>query len=206
MPAHVHLGVRSCVVRNRTISVNNTWPPLGGQRRCESILPARTRGFTLMELIVVVFIIGISLSFVTISLNQHSDRQVEDAVKRLHQLLRLAAEEAVMQSQEYSLMVTKTGYSFAALSLGGKWENVSDDAMLRQREFPENVRVELRIDQQQVGFEDSETPGQIYILSSGELTPFQLLVKTEDEIAYGIEGNIIGQITYLPPGDNDDDF
>jgi general secretion pathway protein H len=144
------------------------------------------------------------VTFASLSVDQQSDRYVEDEARRLHHLLRLASEEAVLTSQELSLMVSKTGYAFAALN-GPKWEPIADDAMFRSREFEPGLHVELSIYDREVDFEASDKPSQIYLLSSGELTPFKMSFVNDNEEAYTIQGSLTGQLTFLRPGDSDED-
>ena len=160
------------------------------------------RGFTLFEIIVVVFIIGVIVTFGGLSISQHSDRYVEDEAKRIHHLVRLATEEAILSAQELSLMVTSGGYSFAQLA-GAKWEPIEGDALFRSREFPETLEVKMMIYDQEVNLNDSEKPAQVYILSSGEVTPFSITLKGDTDVEYTVAGSLTGQITYQPPETQD---
>ncbi len=160
------------------------------------------RGFTLFEIIVVVFIIGVIVTFASLSITQHSDRYVEDEAKRIHHLVRLATEEAVLSAQELSLLVNSKGYSFAQL-VGPKWEPIEGDALFRKREFQENLEVKMKIYDQDVNLNDSEKPAQVYLLSSGEVTPFSLTLKGESDVEYTISGSLTGRITYEPPKTED---
>lgn len=161
-----------------------------------------TRGFTLIEIIVVVFVIGVIVTFASLSVNQHGERYIEDEARRLHHLLRLATEEAVLTSQELSLMVTRQGYNFARLE-GPKWAPLADDPLFRARELPETIKVELLIDGQKADLSDSDKPVQIYLLSSGEVTPFEIRFSGESEESYSVTGSLTGQIAYKPPESND---
>ena len=159
----------------------------------------KASGFTLFEVMVVVFIIGVIVTFASLSIGQHGDRYVEDEAKRLHHLLRLATEEAVFRSQEISLMLTSSGYHFASLQ-GAKWEPIAGDPFFREREFAEVVSVKLLIDEEEANLSNSEKPAQIYLLSSGELTPaFTLELKGENDVRYRINGKITGEVIYLQP-------
>jgi general secretion pathway protein H len=163
----------------------------------------RSGGFTLVEIVVVVFIIGVIVTIATLSIGQHSDRYIEDEAKRLHHLIRLATEEAVSRGQEMSLLVTQTGYSFAMLQ-GPKWEPVTDDPFFRKREFPETINVKLIVDEQEVDLKNSDKPAQIYLLSSGEVTPpFTLVLSGESRVDYSIVGSFTGDITYQQPQTKD---
>ena len=159
----------------------------------------KSNGFTLFEIIIVVFIIGVIVSFASLSIGQHSDRYVEDEAKRLHHLLRLATEEAIMSTQELSLLLTSTGYKFAMLQ-GPKWEPIMDDPFFREREFAQLVTVKLLVDEQEVNLGNSDQPAKIFLLSSGEITPpFTLILKGENDVQYKINGEITGQLIYQPP-------
>ena len=159
-----------------------------------------TGGFTLVELMAVIFIIGIIVSFAGLSINQHSDHHIEDEARRIHHLLRMASEEAVLQGQELSFVVTSSGYEFAVLE-GDKWEPIAGDKLFRGRDFPEEVRVDLSVYGQEVQFDDQKKAIQIYLLSSGEVTPFRLAFKTDAGEVYAVEGELTGAIDFFGPGD-----
>lgn len=163
----------------------------------------RTRGFTLFEIIVVVFIIGVIVTFGSLSISQHSERYVEDEAKRIHHLVRLATEEAVLTAQEMSLLVNNEGYSFALLA-GPKWEPIEDDKFFRSREFPENLSIKMLVYDQEVNLNDSEKPVQIYLLSSGEVTPFKIILKGESDAEYTVTGSLTGEIAFQQPETQDE--
>jgi len=168
-----------------------------------SFSPVHSRGFTLFEIIVVVFIIGVIVTFASLSISQHSDRYVEDEAKRIHHLIRLAAEESVLSSQELSFLINSKGYSFAQLA-GAKWEPIEGDSLFRKREFPENLKVKMLVYDQEANLNDPEKPVQIYILSSGEVTPFKLMLTGESNVEYTVSGSLTGQITYQQPETKDE--
>ena len=161
------------------------------------------QGFTLIEVVVVVFIIGVIVTFATLSVSQNSDRYIENEAKRLQQLIRLAAEDAVYRGSEMSVFITTTGYTFARLA-GPKWEPITDDKLFRQREFPDTIEIKLIVDEQEVDLSNKEKPAQIYLLSSGEVMPaFALQLSGESEVKYRITGSSSGEITYQQPQTTD---
>jgi len=165
----------------------------------------RAEGFTLFEVLVIMFIIGVIVTFGGLSISQHSDRYIEDEAKRIHHLMRMASEEALLLSQEYSLLLTNKGYQFATLD-GSKWVPIVDDQLFRNREFPPGLNVSLTFDENEVNLEDAENPAQIYLLSSGEMTPFELTLSGESELPYVVAGSLTGDLAYVRPDAAEADF
>ena len=139
----------------------------------------KANGFTLFEIIIVVFIIGVIVTFASLSIGQHGDRYVEDEAKRLHHLLRLATEEAILRSQELSLLLTSTGYKFASLQ-GPKWEPITDDPFFREREFSEVVTVKLIIDEQEVSLGNRTTCKNLLALQWGAYPVIHLDIERRE--------------------------
>ncbi len=151
-------------------------------------------GFTLLELLVVLFIIGLISTLAVLSIGTRSPPNIQEA-QRLAALFRLAAEESILYGQELGWLVTERGYSFLVLGEEG-WVPVDDD-MLRPRPLlgitvklfldgPElqvalpasNKTEPAKVDPKQTDHkkkkdEDVLIP-QVMLLSSGEVTPFQL--------------------------------
>jgi general secretion pathway protein H len=163
------------------------------------------RGFTLIELMAVVFIIGVILTFATISVGQHSDQTLEEEAKRLHYLIKLASEESVLRSTSMAMEFSKHGYQFVQIA-GDQFVPLEGDKLFRKREFPGDMEIQMELYGQTVSFDDEERVPRIYILSSGEMTEFKISLRLEDSQPYTITGNIIGQTKLLVPGAQSDEF
>ena len=160
------------------------------------------KGFSLLELLVVIVIIGILFSFTTLAIRGTSpDELIRDEARRFDQLTRLALEEAILKGFEYGIAFTPTSYTFLVQLDDFQWHNFSHDKLLRPRELPHDIEIELMIEKTSVVFKntdtssddpddttsDSEPAGsgeadetdasnselkpQVYLLSSGEITP-----------------------------------
>ncbi len=153
-------------------------------------------GFTLLELMVVIVIVGIVLSFMTLSAG--SDKraeQLEREAQRIVALLQLASDEAVMRSEQLALRVGETNYEFMILD-NDQWVALEDDHALRARELPAGIELRLELQDNpppELSSEDSDQP-QVFLLSSGEMTPFVLIVSApETEQSYAVKASLLGR-------------
>jgi len=163
------------------------------------------RGFTLLEVIVVVFIIGLMATFASLSVGG-GDRYLQQEAQRLTGLVQLAAEEAIINAQGYGLEFNKLGYQFGLIGNEGKMTPLEDDdGVFRARTMPDGIFIELEIEGKEIFLqeasseqeEDSEQKSIIYLWSSGEMTPFLAEFRTEEREGYRVQGDFIGNITYL---------
>jgi general secretion pathway protein H len=162
-----------------------------------------SRGFTLLEVLVVMLIMGIVISFAALSL-KGNDNQLDEEARRLQALIALAGQEAVLQSRELALEFTPDGYDFIAYD-GSQWQPLADDEVLRARTLPEDLALDYQAegDKMTIGSKDDDTiPPRIYFLSSGEVTPFHLTLRRRgtDE-TYTLSGDARGK-TKLSGADN----
>ena len=166
-------------------------------RRCPALNKpaAQCRGFTLLEVMVVVIIIGIVISFAVLSINS-DDKTLEEEARRLQALINLTSQEAVLQSKELALQFNEDGYEFLAFD-GEKWQAIADDEILRPRKLPDNVAVDYEPEGQKLtlkGMDDEAKPPRIYFLSSGEMTPFRLTLRRRGELdGYVLTGSARGK-------------
>jgi len=153
---------------------------------------------------VVILIIGIIISFASLSVGQHASRTLQDEAKRIHSLLRLAAEESVLQGRELAMEFSPEGYLFVTLE-GADWVPVVEDRLFRKREFPPGLALDLALEGVEVDLFDRENPPRIFILSSAEMTPFELSLGNDEGEAYTLQGDFTGKLTLARTGEADDD-
>ena len=142
----------------------------------------RSQGFTLLEILVVLVIIGIMASFAVLQFGGRGSKPAKAEVDRLATLVRLAREEAILNSRDYGLGFSATGYAFYALDeKEDTWTPVENDRVLRPRFLPESLRIQLTVEDQWVELKPDlpKKKPQVFIYSSGEMTPFSVGVRVE---------------------------
>jgi general secretion pathway protein H len=165
--------------------------------------PQRQVGFTLLELLAVIVIIGIVISFASLSIGQNSSRIAQEEAQRLQALIKLSSDEAVLQGREFSLEFDRQRYRFLEL-LEGDWLPVKEDPLLRERALPEALEVQLSLEGVDTNFEDKTNLPRIFILSSGEITAFEMRLKTLEGEEYTLQGQMNGKLSLA--GKKDDDI
>jgi len=188
----------------------------------------RIRGFTLVELLVVLVIIAVIVSIAVISLSALGrNPPAEKAAQQIADLAGLAAEQAVMQGQEYGLRVEPHAFEFYVYD-GRQWTQTKDDELFRRHDLGPDVNLSLVLEgtpaklapppstasdptaaaamsqsPTSAGVEDPNRPvPQVLLLSSGELLPFEIDVTGNDgRQSYVVKGSLLDGIQMIPPDD-----
>ena len=165
-----------------------------GQRRYVSA------GFSLLEVLVVIVIIAIVFSFAVLTLDTEPDK-LDNDTQRLTALMKLVAEEAVMNSRDYQILLGENEYYFQVFS-NRKWRNTTDD-IFRRRQLPDDFSLSITIENQPLTPQkspdgDGRAMASILFLSSDEVTPFELSIIGPSGSERTIS-NLNGLITPLPP-------
>jgi general secretion pathway protein H len=110
-----------------------------------AVAPARrAAGFTLVEIMVVMVIIGITLGMVSLNAIPSPRQDLENEAKRLTLLLQLARDEAIVRNRPVAFEATPERYRFLVRNDEG-WVAVTQDDLLRERNF-RNAPMRLLLD------------------------------------------------------------
>lgn len=164
---------------------------------------SRAHGFTLLELLIVIVIVAILFSFATLTIRSSSPEDlIKEEAYRLDRLIQLVLEEAVLKNTEYGLEFKTNSYRFLTYT-DDHWLAVSDDKLLRKRELPEEMEIELIIEQTDIIIgseaeatdEEEKAKPQVFLLSSEEITPeFSARFSLHGiETSYIVSGSIDGK-------------
>ena len=91
-------------------------------------------GFTLVELLVVMVIIGITLGLASLNAIPSPRQDLQQEAKRIALLLQLARDEAIVRNRQVAFEANAEGYRFVVRNDTG-WEPVTRDDLLRERCF-----------------------------------------------------------------------
>jgi len=179
--------------------------PTSGTGSCRSrATRVASAGFSLLELLVVVAIIGLLAQAVALSWRAlGNDQEIEQETGRLRGVIDLLHEEALMQSRDYGLMFTETGYRFYVFDYQRlEWAEPQADRLLEPHALRPRLSMTLELDGREVPLvpdfesQDIENPEpQVMLLSSGEVTPFTIEMTRADiqghfELTVALDGKV----------------
>ncbi len=180
------------------------------------------RGFTLIELLAVIVIVAILFTYATLAIRgTEPEEMIQLEARRLDRLIQLALEEAILRGEDYAMDISIDSYRFLRLE-NQQWVEIKNDKLLRARQLPEDMELELNLEETTVNidnnskltdfsldstvdkFADSDDEDedkenkvepQFFLLSSGEITPeFSIrLFYPQIETSYLVEGEFDGQ-------------
>jgi general secretion pathway protein H len=167
---------------------------------------ARVRGFTLIEILVVVVIMAIVISLAVLSIGVTGrDTQIDQESQRIAGLLDMLHERALIEGHDFGLRLEPTAYEFVAYDTGrGQWVLLSQEREFRRRNLPPGLNFLLELDSREVVLQpidpnlSSGAPPapQLAIAASGDSTPFRItLVRDETRARALISGDAFGKLT-----------
>lgn len=143
--------------------------------------PGGVRGFTLLELLIVLTILGVITATVMLSFTGADQEQaLKGAAERLALRIELARQRSLTRNREWGIFVEPDTYRFAEFDPDrGNWITQTGRPFDRD-DLPERVRLLLELEEyDELPFEESDGLPQILIFSSGEITPFRILMEPE---------------------------
>jgi general secretion pathway protein H len=182
-----------------------------------------SHGFTLIEILVVLVVVGILYSVVVLSLGViGDDRELQRETRRLGSLLELAGEEAELQGRDFGVEFMRQGYRFVEYDpVFERWGEILGDEVLRERQLAEDLELQLYIEDRRIDLaeeaadtatDEDEDAGPLLdkyaphglILSSGDRSPLYVdVLRLSDDTIVRVTIEPDGSIKI---GEDDDEF
>jgi general secretion pathway protein H len=180
----------------------------------------KAKGFSLLEVLVVLVIIAMSVKMVSYTFDDAEAEELEKQALRVYRVINLASEFAVLNQIELGFHLDKNVLEFLVFD-GEKWAVFDAEALYEPITFGKEYKVNLNIEdlswsqdnlleqanwRELMGTSDDESllelkklkVPQVLILSSGEVSAFQLSIELADsaseEASYFIEGEFIAPV------------
>jgi len=167
----------------------------------------RSKGFTLVEILVVVVIMAVVVSLAVLSIGTTGrDTQLDEESRRIEGLVGLLHERALLEGRDFGLRIEPAAYEFVVYdSRRDRWMTFDQEHEFRHRDLPKGVSFQLELDSHVVVIKpldrnltgDSAPPApQLAIAASGEGTPFRLtLLRDGTASRASVDGDALGKIT-----------
>ena len=112
------------------------------------------RGFTLLELLVVLVIIGLFSGMVMLTATPNDDRILQREANRLMQVIQLSQDEAIMQGIELGLTVQADRYFFSRLQ-EKRWLPIVNDPHLTEHQLNDALMMTCDVEDEKAKLKDS---------------------------------------------------
>lgn len=179
----------------------------------------RFDGFTLIEVLVVLFIISIVTGVALLSFSHNEEQQMQTFANELTQMLNLAQDRAMLQTEVLGFSMDDREFYFVSLDLDSAKDkkkkskpiwNILPDYALSKRRVPKNIDVILQVandshhhqanknsnEDEDENEEANHHDPQVLIFSNRDLTPFTIFIgKKGGKSHYAIIGQEDGTIS-----------
>lgn len=187
----------------------------------------RQQGFTLMEVLLVVLLMGLAAAAVTMTMGgADGKKQLERAALQFMAATEMVLDETVLSGHFIGIVIEKTSYKYVFYD-EGKWKSLDRDRILAERQMKEGVEISLVLDGLPLVQEDEEQDSwfdepfidektaeekkkfpepQILLFPSGEMSAFEMTFFSVDEQGNDIEASVIGDSLGRLSLGRDDEF
>jgi general secretion pathway protein H len=167
----------------------------------------RSKGFTLVEILVVLVIMAVVISLAILAVNTSGrDSQLDEETRRIEGLVGLLHERALLEGRDFGLRIEPASYEFVVYDpRRQRWLMLDQEREYRHRELPKGISFQLQLDSQTVVIKaidrtltsDQGPPGpQVAIAASGEGTPFRLTLQRDATHAKAtVDGDSLGKVS-----------
>ncbi len=154
-------------------------------------------GFTLIEMLVVLMIMGLFLGLVSTITRPDERAGRRRGAERLAQLLDFAAAEAQLSGKSIAWTADEPGYRFWRLGEDSAWSEIRDGELLRARPLPQGIAVSsFRVENMR-----SQGAMRLEFAPQGSSLAFTIGMSLGAE-RYAVAGSPVGDVRALPGDGN----
>jgi general secretion pathway protein H len=166
----------------------------------------RSKGFTLVEILVVIVIMAVVISITVLSVSSTGrDSQLDEESRRIEGLVGLLHERALLEGRDFGLRIEPAAYEFVVYDpRRDRWMMLEQEREFRHRDLPKGITFQLQLDSHTVvikaidrNLTGGDPPGpQVAIAASGEGTPFRLTLQRDaTQAKASVDGDALGKIS-----------
>ncbi len=173
---------------------------------------SKAEGFTLMEVLLVVLLMGLAASAVTMTMSgADRNKELERTALQFMAATEMVLDETVLSGHFIGIVVEDTSYKFVYYD-EAKWHALDNDRLLSERQMDQGVEISLILDGLPLVQEDEEQDSwfeepliekseedkkkfpepQIMLFPSGEMSSFEMTFFSHDEKGEEIEALVVG--------------
>jgi general secretion pathway protein H len=165
---------------------------------------SRFAGFTLIEVLIVLFIISIVTSVALLTMSHNENRQLESFTNELVQIMTLAEEQAMLQPSVLGLSLKENSFQFVAYQSSSDEKKQAwvplEDKLLGTHTIPSHFQVDVEVNGKPASSDNESGTAngmpQVVISTNGDITPFTIYVgKKGQKPRYVIRGDADGNVT-----------
>ncbi|AZN36046.1 type II secretion system minor pseudopilin GspH [Iodobacter ciconiae] len=153
----------------------------------------RQLGFTLIEILVVLSIIGIIMGLAVVRLDLSDGQRVEREASRLASLFESARDEAITSGQTIAWSSDGQGYQFWLQDAQNNWQSIAAHDLLNPR-----VLEEVQVEGFTVNLREQRLGERLVFEPSGVNVPFSLRLRLNNS-RLELVGDVMGRVEVRRP-------
>lgn len=152
------------------------------------------KGFSLIELMIVVLIIGISTSMAVLYID-NSDERLKTEAQRLLAMTQFARDEAIITGESLGLVITPQQYYFTRLDKT-EWLEIKNKPY-RLFELSDDIQLRSLIVNKPLNnsWQSKMKEGLIYFLPTGESSEFQIWISNDNSSEFVLNSSLMGELS-----------
>lgn len=168
-----------------------------------AVMIKKNAGFTLIEIMLVVVLISLSAVTVIVNLPEKKEDIAKEEAQRFFYRLQLLNEHAILNGEDLGIRVDTKKSTYTYMKLTGEGWKIFSNKVYVDTQLPEEIEISVELgssawskngslfkqeslfdEEMFAEYEDEKKvkPPQLFVLSSGEITPFHLSIYPKDEL------------------------